>query len=253
MGDAPAGGTGTGKRRPDIHGWAPSPWEAFATNDALLWVGLRPCHHGAFGVSQEGSEPVPLSKLRADLIAILQDRGLTRCDPPIRLASGDLSHEFIDTKRALASGAQLRLASQAVVELVADMGVEFDSVGGLTMGADHIAHGVAMLSDVEWFSVRKQTKERGTKKRIEGADLQPGRRVLLVDDVVTRGGSIADALEAIRGTGATVVAAVSLVDRGRFGRPLFAKEAIPYQPLVTFEDLDIQPVGDESPLPSATG
>ncbi|MDP9402067.1 MAG: orotate phosphoribosyltransferase [Actinomycetota bacterium] len=196
---------------------------------------------------------MPVSRLREELMAIVHQRGLMRHDPPIQLASGDVSSHFIDIKLALASGANLRLASQAVLEVVGEMGVEFDAVGGLTMGADQIAHGVAMLSDAEWFSVRKQTKERGTRKRIEGAALHAGKRVLLVDDVVTRGGSIADALEAIRETDATVVAALSLVDRGTFAAQFFKDQRIPYQPLITFADLNIEPVGDESRITSATG
>ncbi|HUP68547.1 MAG TPA: phosphoribosyltransferase family protein [Acidimicrobiales bacterium] len=196
---------------------------------------------------------MPLSKLRTELIAIVRNLGLTHQDPPVQLASGDLSRHFIDTKLALARGSHLELASRAVIEVVKEMDVEFDAVGGLTMGADQIAHGVAILADVEWFSVRKEAKERGTKKRIEGAVLGAGKRVLLVDDVVTRGDSIADALGEINKTGAPVVAAVSLVDRGPFGRLVFRELGIRYEPLVTYEDLDIEPVGDESRVTSATG
>jgi len=185
-----------------------------------------------------------VSKLRTDLVQIVRQRGHVHFDEPVQLASGGFSHDFIDTKRALARGGDLRLACEALLELVAEMGVDFDAIGGLTMGADKIAHGVAVISedDVKWFSVRKQAKERGTKQRIEGAELGEGTRVLLVEDVVTRGGSIADALGAIRETGATVVAAVSLVDRGDFGRLLFEQEKIPYRALVSFGDLGIEPV-----------
>lgn len=178
---------------------------------------------------------------------IIRDAGLVHFDEPVQLASGGFSRDFIDTKRALARGRDLRMACDAVLEMAGEMGLEFDAIGGLTMGADKIAHGVAVVldGDVQWFSVRKQAKERGTKKRVEGAELGAGVRVLLVEDVVTRGSSIADALQAIRATGATVVAAVSIVDRGDFGRQLFGKENIPYQPLVTFADLEIEPVRDE--------
>lgn len=195
-----------------------------------------------------------MSNLRTDLLQIVRQRGHVHFDEPVQLASGGFSRDFIDTKRALARGGDLRLACEAVLELAAEMDVGFDAIGGLTMGADKIAHGVVVIAggDIEWFSVRKQAKERGTRKRIEGAELGEGKRVLLVEDVVTRGGSIADALQAIRGTGATVVAAVSLVDRGDFGRRLFEQEKTPYGALVTFEDLGIEPVGDD-PEVAATG
>lgn len=187
-----------------------------------------------------------MSELRKRLVEVVREHGLVHYDEPVRLASGDLSCDFIDAKRALARGSHLRLANEALLELVREMDVEFDSVGGLTMGADQFAHGVAMLTDAEWFSVRKAAKERGTRKRIEGAALGEGKRVLLVDDVVTRGGSMADAWAAIRETGATVVAAVTLVDRGHFGHALFGVEGIPYAALVTYADLEIEPIGNES-------
>ncbi len=183
----------------------------------------------------------------------LRRGGLLHLDEAVQLASGDWSRHFVDAKRALARGAHLRLAGEALLGLAADAGAAFDAVGGMTMGADPFAHAVAMLGDVEWFSVRKQAKERGTKKRIEGATLAPGQRVLLVDDVVTRGGSILDAFEAVRATGATVVGAVALLDRGGFDPEPFAREGVPYRALLTHADLGIPAVGSETGSPAAAG
>lgn len=166
-------------------------------------------------------------------------------DEPVQLASGDLSRHFIDVKKALAHGANLKLAAEALCALATEMGLAFDAVGGLTMGADPFAHAMAMIGEVEWFSVRKTPKGRGTNQRVEGAALGPGRSVLLVDDVVTRGASSMDALAAIRDTGATVVGAVCLVDRGEFGTKVFAGEGVPYRALLTYEDLGIPSVGSE--------
>ncbi len=194
-----------------------------------------------------------LAELRERLIEIVRKRGHLALDEPVRLASGDWSRHFVDAKKALARGSDLELAADSLIELGKEMGVEFDAVGGLTMGADPFAHAVALVADVEWFSVRKKAKDRGTRQRIEGAQLAPGRRVLLVDDVVTRGGSILDALEAIRETGATVVAAVCLVDRGDFGIEKFRHESTPYRPLITYEDLGIPPVGSEPGLSAEAG
>lgn len=78
---------------------------------------------------------------------------------------------------------------------------------------------------------------------VEGADLRTGVRVLLVDDIVTTGGSIRQAYEAIAETGAKVVAAVTLVDRGGSAVDFFAEVGVPYFPLLTFHDLAIPPVG----------
>jgi orotate phosphoribosyltransferase len=168
-------------------------------------------------------------------------RGLTTFDQPIALASGEMSRHFIDGKAALARGSDLADACRELLGSVAS--IEFDAVGGLTMGADQFAHGVAILADCEWFVVRKQPKGRGTDKRVEGADLRPGVRVLLVDDVVTTGGSIQEAFHVIEALGATVVAAVTLVDRGEVAAAFFEDRTVPYFPLVTYKDLGIPMVG----------
>jgi orotate phosphoribosyltransferase len=149
----------------------------------------------------------------------------------------------MDGKKALARGDHLRDACLAVIALAADEGVEYDAVGGMTLGADSFSHGIAVLTGVPWFVVRKQTKEHGTTRRIEGAALGPGTRVLLIDDVATTGGSILAALEAVQAVGAIVSLAVTLVDRGEQTAPKFAELGVAYRPLLTYRDLGIEPVG----------
>ena len=75
-------------------------------------------------------------------------------DTVLRLASGQLSHDYIDGKFAVDTGERLTIVSRAVADLAARHGIEFDAVGGLTMGADPLAHGVAMVTGKAWFSVR---------------------------------------------------------------------------------------------------
>jgi orotate phosphoribosyltransferase len=157
------------------------------------------------------------------------------------LASGHLSRDFVDVKVALARGDDLRVACEALMEQVAE--VDYDAIGGLTMGADQFAHGVAVLAGKDWFVVRKEPKGRGTNKLVEGATVGEGTSVLLVDDVVTTGGSIRQAYEVITGLGATVVAAVTLVDRGEVAERFFREESIAYFPMVTYRDLGIDPIG----------
>jgi len=192
------------------------------------------------------SSPEDKDAARDRLIAIVRDRGHLELDEAVQLASGDWSRHFVDAKRALADGQAAALAARTLIGIAEEHGIRFDAVGGLTMGADVLAHGIAILRPhTEWFVVRKQAKERGTRRRIEGAELGAGRRVLLVEDVVTRGSSIADALTAIRSTGAEVVAAATLVDRGEHGRQVFEAARIPYMAVITYEDLGIPPVGSE--------
>lgn len=111
------------------------------------------------------------------------------------------------------------------------------------MGADPLAHGIAMVADTAWFSVRKEPKRRGRDQWIEGTRLGPGSTVLLVDDVVTSGGSIRVAYDKVLETGATVTGVVPMVDRGNRASKLFDRLGVPYFPLVTHTDLGIEPVG----------
>lgn len=182
-----------------------------------------------------------MSTLKDQVITAIRARGLRHFDEPVQLASGEFSHDFIDGKAALCSGGDLEVACRALLELVAE--IEFDAVGGLTMGADQFAHVMAVLAHKDWFVVRKEPKNRGTNKLVEGAHVGSGSRVVLLDDVVTSGGSIKKAHVAITELGADVVAAVTLVDRGEVARAYFATQAIPYFALVTYKDLDIAPVG----------
>ena len=107
-----------------------------------------------------------LSDLRERIVDVVRG-GLTELDEAVQLASGDRSRFFVDCKKALARGSDLEMAGQALVELVDELSIGFDAVGGLTMGADALAHTVAMLTNTDWFSVRKIEKNRGTRKRIE--------------------------------------------------------------------------------------
>ena len=183
---------------------------------------------------------------KAEVLEIIRSKGHLRLDEPVQLASGDMSRHFVDGKRALARGDDLRLAGDALWDLVVkELGVTADAVGGLTMGADPLAHAIAIVAGIEWFSVRKTPKGRGTNRRVEGADLGPGRSVLVVEDVVTTGSSMLDAIEAVRETGATVAAAAVIVDRGDKGAALFAGAGVPYAALLTYEDLGIPAVGTE--------
>ncbi len=184
------------------------------------------------------------ASLREQLIQILIAKGLRKFDEPIQLASGEWSSDFLDGKEALQTWRDLSLAGAAIHETVRDAGVEFDAVGGLTLGADALAVAVAAAADSSWFIVRKEPKGRGTGRSIEGTQLGSAHRVLLVDDVVTTGGSILKAHEIVRReAGSTIVGAVTLVDRGEQAAPKFAALGIPYFPMATYADLGIVPVG----------
>lgn len=175
---------------------------------------------------------------------------LRRFDEPVQLASGEWSYEFIDAKRAVTHPDDLAFVGSAMTAAAREANAAFDAVGGLALGAVPFTFAVAQAAACRWFVIRKETKGRGTNLRVEGAPLTPDTRVLLVDDVVTTGGSIRDAYDAVRAEGASVAFATALVDRGEQAAAFFRREGVPYQPLLTYRDLDIPPVGQAS---AATG
>ena len=180
---------------------------------------------------------------RSDVLELIRTRGYERRDEPFRLTSGATSYDYIDGKRAISDGESLRLVAEAVVDVAGEAGIEFDVVGGLTMGADPLAHAISVLTGKGWFSVRKERKEHGKEHLVEGSALPPGSRVLLVDDVITTGKSILQALEAVQSLeDVQVVLAVAIVDRGEQAKAQLGARGVPYQPLLTYRDLGIKPV-----------
>jgi orotate phosphoribosyltransferase len=149
------------------------------------------------------------------------------------LASGRKSTFYFDSKKTTLLPDGAWLAARAILALVRDKKIEASAIGGLTLGADPIVCPVAALSHVEGpalraFIVRKEAKEHGTGKRIEG-NLVPQSRVIIVDDVVTTAGSTLKAIEAAEEAGHTVVAVICLVDREEGGAAKLA--AYPFFPL----------------------
>ncbi len=185
----------------------------------------------------------PLPELRAEMAQVILDFGYERREQPFQLSSGGTSHDYIDAKRAIAKGSRFGLVAEAIAALARSHQVDFEAAGGMTMGADPIGVAVAMLTDTEWFSVRKASKGHGRQRRIEGKEFGPGVRVLLVDDVITSGRSILDALDALKEVDANVVMATTLVDRGNVARGAFVERGVLYEPLLTYKDLGIDPVG----------
>jgi orotate phosphoribosyltransferase len=175
---------------------------------------------------------------------LIRTRGYEHREEPFRLASGQLSHDYIDGKYAIDTGERLMTVSRAVADLAARTGIEFDAVGGLTMGADPLAHGIAVVTGSAWFSVRKEQKQRGREQWIEGTRIEPGTRVLLVDDVISTGGSTEIAYDRVTAAGAVVTGVIPMVDRGDVAAARFAKRNVPFAALVTYTDLGIEPVKD---------
>jgi orotate phosphoribosyltransferase len=176
---------------------------------------------------------------RRALAELVRQQGYEFRDPPFQLTSGGWSHDYVDGKHAIATGAGLRQACQAAIEVI---GRPFDAVGGPTMGADALAHGVALLSGAAWFSVRKEPKGHGRGAWVEGARLAPGDQVVVVEDVVSTGASLLRAVERLRELGVDVVAATALLDRSPAVGDRFAVAGIEWRPLLRWADLGIEPL-----------
>jgi orotate phosphoribosyltransferase len=154
------------------------------------------------------------------------------------LTSGQVAQYYVDAKRAI-----LRPAGfAALAELVAERARAWDAtaVGGLTMGADAPAcAALAGGAEVKAFFVRKETKQHGLQRRIEGPLLEPGDRCLIVEDVVTTGGSTLQAIAAVREAGHPIAGVVTVLDRlaGGAERIRDAADGAPYEPLTTIDDV----------------
>jgi orotate phosphoribosyltransferase len=195
-----------------------------------------------------GAGPVDTCRLAGaeaerDLLRdVVLERGYTRSEEPFRLSSGGTSRDYVDLRRALSRGEDLRRAARLVLALASARGAGFDAAGGLTMGADPLAHAIAVSSGCEWFAVRKAAKQHGSGRRIEGADLGPGTRVLLLEDTVSTARSGLEALEVVEATGARVVLACAVLDRAGVAAARFAERGVPYAAVLDYRDLGIEPL-----------
>jgi orotate phosphoribosyltransferase len=156
----------------------------------------------------------------------------------VTLTSGKKAQYLIDAKRAILRPEGFR----ALAELVAEEArrLEATAVGGITMGADPIAcAALAGGADVKAFFVRKERKEHGLSRWIEGPPLDPGDRCLIVEDVVTTGGSTIKAIERVRDEGHQVVGVLAILDRLAGGATAIQDAAggAPYVALTTIDDV----------------
>lgn len=170
---------------------------------------------------------------RRELHGLLAERAFRFGD--FVLSSGRRSDIYFNGKQVTLEGRGLYLVSQLILARCRELGV--DAIGGLTLGADPIASGVAALSGADAplraFIVRKEAKGHGTGALIEGPPLRAGDRVMLVDDVITTGGSLLKAVDALVDTGVVVVEALAVVDREEGGRNNIEARGIPVHALFT--------------------
>lgn len=157
------------------------------------------------------------------------------------LKSGRKSSWFLDTKQTMCRPDGVLAVADAALAIIPPRAT---AIGGLTMGADPVAFGIAAVGatrgrNLRSFSVRKEAKDHGVKGRIAGA-LQPGDKVVITEDTVTRGTSIFEAVEAVREFGAEPILITVIVDRGGTCAAMASEAGIPYMPLLTAPDLGFE-------------
>jgi orotate phosphoribosyltransferase len=171
-----------------------------------------------------------------DLVDHLLKHSVQRGD--FTLKSGLKSTWFIDAKQTSCRPEAILLIADLALEVIP---AEATAIGGLTMGADALAFGIAAIAatrdrELRSFSVRKEVKDHGGGGRIAGA-LVPGDKVVITEDAATRGTSPLEAIEADREVGAEPILVLTLVDRGGTCEAMVAELGVPFAALVTAPDL----------------
>jgi orotate phosphoribosyltransferase len=171
---------------------------------------------------------------RDELLQLIKDLAVVH--GRVTLSSGRAADYYIDLRRITLHGLAAPLVGRVLREVTADW--SYDAVGGLTLGADPVATAILHASGraVDAFVVRKEEKKHGMQRRVEGPDVV-GRRVLVVEDVSTTGGSPLTAVQALRDEGAEVVGVAVIVDRG--ARVAIEAEGLAYRSAYTLADLGL--------------
>jgi len=186
-------------------------------------------------------ETYPMTEVEKRLLQLIEERSFRR--GVFRLASGDTSTYYIDGKMTEVHSEGSHLIGEVLYERTKDLAI--DAIGGLEVGAVPLTT-AAVISyhmrgrTMEGFWVRDKAKGHGTQKTVEGK-LRPKARVVIVDDVVTRGNSVIKAVEAVREMECEVAMILVLVDRLRGAAQLFREHGITdYCPVFTIRDLGVQ-------------
>lgn len=178
----------------------------------------------------------PLDPARAALRAHVLEHSLKR--GTFTLKSGATSSWFLDTKQTACRPDGIVLVANVALDLIPP---DAEAIGGLTMGADPVAFGVAAVAatrgrSLRSFSVRKEAKDHGVTGRLAGA-LQPGDRVIITEDTVTRGTSLMEAVDVVRAFGAEPVLITVIVDRGGTCAAMAEAAGVAFRPMLTAPDL----------------
>jgi orotate phosphoribosyltransferase len=161
------------------------------------------------------------------------------------LASGKKATYYLDGKQVTLHPVGSRLVAEGILDLLADQKQMPTAIGGMSIGADPITAAVVTMSTIRdmpivGFMVRKEPKGHGTDLFIEGP-VRPGDTAVIVEDVVTTGGSSFKAIERAEGFGLKIVRVIAIIDRMEGGAEAFAERGYPFSSLLTIRDFGIEP------------
>jgi len=181
------------------------------------------------------------------LIALVREKALRFGE--FTLASGKKASYYLDGKQVTLDSAGAKLVAEGILDLLE--GRLPTAVGGMAIGADPITAAVVTMAGVrglplKGFLVRKQPKDHGTGKYIEGP-LSPGDDVVIVEDVVTTGGSSLEAIERAESFGLKVKRVIAIIDRLEGGAAAFAARGYDFASLLTIRDFGIEPPKGDKP------
>lgn len=176
---------------------------------------------------------------RARLLQLIKDNAIVH--GKVTLSSGKEADYYVDLRRISLSGEAAPLVGRVMRDLVKDL--DFDAVGGLTLGADPVAtsmlHAAAASGErLDAFVVRKQGKAHGLQQQIEGPSIR-GRRVVVVEDTTTTGASPITAVHAAREIGAEVVAVATILDRDTGADRVIEAEGVPYLSVYSLQEIGL--------------
>ena len=181
--------------------------------------------------------------MKQELISLIYHKSFKYSEKPaFKLVSGRMSQFYVNCKPTTLSPRGMFLVGHLVFEAIKNL--KPDGIGGLTFGADPMAMATAFVSELKAtpmnaFSIRKTRKDHGIVRWIEG-DMTPGQQVVIIDDVVTTGGSTIQAIQRARSEGLEVVKAVILVDRQEGGLENVRKHVSDITAIITRDDLMAQ-------------
>jgi orotate phosphoribosyltransferase len=187
---------------------------------------------------QAAAKPA-LAKEKERLRALIKERTLLTEGGPFKLASGATSDYYLDMKPTTFAPEGLSLIAELAFAMLRDE-PDIDAIGGLELGSVPIISAICMRSHgtrpLNGFVVRKEKKGHGTDKKIDG-NFRPNSNVVLIEDVTTRGGSVMEAVKAVRAQGATVKKVVTIVDRLEGAAANLKNEGIELLPIFTIDEL----------------